>query len=253
MKDADFARVQRDLAAHLRDPEHQPAPEGIEERRLQIYRDLVYNNLAGFLENGFPVLRALLPEARWHELIRAFLARHTAHSPYFVDIPAEFLNFLDSEYEAAEIDPPFIQALAHYEWLELVAEVSREEFPRAGVNLAGDLLTGIPVISPLVHVQGYEWPVHRIAPEFQPAEPLAEPVWLVVYRDRHDEVRFMEINAVTARLLGLLRENTERSGRAVLEQIAGEMGAPDAEPIVEFGAQTLETLRNHDIVAGTRI
>lgn len=248
----EFTRVQYRFAAHLRDPAQQPAPEGIEERRLQVYRDLVYNNVASFLENGFPVLRSLLPEARWRELVRAFLAGHTAHSPYFVDIPAEFLTFLEEEYEAREDDPAFLHALAHYEWLELAADVNRDEFPEAGIDPEGDLLAGIPVVSPLVYVQGYEWPVHRIAPEFQPKEPLEQPVWLVVYRDRDDDVRFMEINAVTARLLALLRENTEHSGRAILEQIAHEMEAPDTAPIVDFGGQTLETLRGRDIVAGTR-
>src|SRR3546814_9823218 len=33
------------LSHHIRDPEHNPPPPGIEDRRLQIYRELFYNNL----------------------------------------------------------------------------------------------------------------------------------------------------------------------------------------------------------------
>ena len=33
------------LTAHIRDPENQPAPAGIEDRRMGIYRDLIFCNV----------------------------------------------------------------------------------------------------------------------------------------------------------------------------------------------------------------
>ncbi len=36
--------LQRRFAAHLRDPATAPAPEGIEDRRLQVYRELFFDN-----------------------------------------------------------------------------------------------------------------------------------------------------------------------------------------------------------------
>ena len=36
----DFQDMQYAFAAHLRDPAHAPAPEGIEDRRLAVYRSL---------------------------------------------------------------------------------------------------------------------------------------------------------------------------------------------------------------------
>ncbi len=251
MTDPGFLRTERAFAAHLRNPSQVPAPEDIEDRRMQIYRDLVYNNVANFLESGFPVLRSILPEARWHALVREFLSLHVSGSPYFVDIPAEFLDFLDGEFEAADDDPPFLHELAHYEWMELVVDVSQEEIPDQGIDPEGDLLNGVPVVSPLVHVLAYNWPVHHISVDYQPEKPHEQSVWLVVYRDTTDDVRFMEINAVTARLLALLDEDQTRSGRGVLEQIATELGAADAEAIIRFGQETLENLRARDIVPGT--
>jgi hypothetical protein len=251
MSEPDFIRVERDFAAHLRHPEQVTPPPDIEDRRVQVYRDLVYNNVAGFLDSGFPVLRSILPEQRWHALVRDFLAQHVSQSPYFVDIPAEFLDYLDREFQAADGDPPFLRELAHYEWMELVVDISSEEIPTEEVNTEGDLLDGIPVVSPLVHVLAYNWPVHHIAADYQPEQPLDQPVWLLIYRDAEDDVRFMEINAVTARLLALLDEDGMRSGRAVLEQIATELGAADPAPIIRFGHETLENLRARDIVPGT--
>ena len=56
---APFQALQYRFAAHLRDPEHQPAPEGLEDRRLKIYRELFYNNVEDFLQTAFPVLRRI--------------------------------------------------------------------------------------------------------------------------------------------------------------------------------------------------
>ena len=51
---------QLEFAAHLRAPDRNPAPRNIEDRRMQIYRDLFINNVTNFLGNSFPVLSDLL-------------------------------------------------------------------------------------------------------------------------------------------------------------------------------------------------
>jgi hypothetical protein len=253
VSEADFTEAQRAFAAHIRDPENAPAPTDVEERRLKIYRDLFYNNIANFLDNGFPVIRSLLPEQRWQEMVRAFMAGYAAHSPYFVDIPKEFVEFLAQEGNLAPSDPPFLLELAHYEWMELVLDVSRESIPDTGFNPDGDLLRGAPFVSPLTVVLSYHFPVHQIGKDFQPDAPLAQPVWLLVYRDAQDEVRFMEINAVTARLLSLLEEEPGATGETILARIAGELGAVDSQQVMAFGLEAMEKLRQRDIILGTRL
>jgi hypothetical protein len=62
----EFTRRQYAFAAHIRDPEHQPAPDDIEDRRMQIYRELFYNNVEGFLSGTFPVLRKIHSDGDWH-------------------------------------------------------------------------------------------------------------------------------------------------------------------------------------------
>ena len=59
MTETSFKKTQYEFTAHLRDPEKNPAPEGIEDRRLGIYRDLLYNNVEGFISGGFPVIRSI--------------------------------------------------------------------------------------------------------------------------------------------------------------------------------------------------
>jgi hypothetical protein len=92
-----FQRAQFELAAHIRNPQTNPAPEGIENRRLGIYRSLFFNNIESFIANGFPILKSITDPERWNSMIRDFVHRHQSHSPYFLDIGAEFLHYLESE------------------------------------------------------------------------------------------------------------------------------------------------------------
>ncbi len=56
-----FQQQQQALTAYLRDPESCPAPQGVEPRRLAVYRDLFYKNIEGFISGGFPVCRSIFP------------------------------------------------------------------------------------------------------------------------------------------------------------------------------------------------
>ena len=96
------------FAAHIRDPENQPAPDKIEDRRLGIYRNLFFNNVEGFLGNTFPILKSLYDEGAWLELARSFYSKHHCQSPYFLEISREFLDYLQSEHQMRDTDPPFL-------------------------------------------------------------------------------------------------------------------------------------------------
>src|SRR5687767_362480 len=91
---------QHAFAAHLRDPDAHAAPAGIEDRRMAVYRELVYANLEGLLAGGFPVLRSILADTDWQALVRAFLRDHRATSPLFPELPREFVRFLQLRNEA---------------------------------------------------------------------------------------------------------------------------------------------------------
>lgn len=233
------------MARYLRNPAAVPAPPGIEQRRLKIYEELVYNNIEGFVSGGFPVLRSLYEDAGWHDLVRTFIDRHRCQSPYFLEISREFLEYLAQEHRMREIDPPFIAELAHYEWVELALDVSTEVLPPESAP-EDDPLAMVPALSPLAWLLSYRYPVHRIGPAFRPAEP-GEPVFLLVFRDRNERVRFVELNAATARLLELVRDNAGASCRALLSALAAELGMAEAA-MLDFGMQQLDRWRQEAVV-----
>ena len=245
-----FQRLQYRFAAHLRDPKRNPAPPGIEARRLKIYSELFYNNVEGFLSNAFPVLRKITPEKRWHAMARDFFSHHESHEPLFHKIAQEFLKYLETERGKVPGDWPFLRELAHYEWVELALSVA-DSPPPAALKTDGDLLEGIPVVSPLAWSLTYHYPVHRIGPDFRPKKTDGSPTYLLVWRNRQDEVKFMETNAVTARLMELMKPRRV-TGQRLLTRIARELKHPQPQTVIAQGLQTLRDLRDRDIILGTR-
>ena len=247
----DFQRKQYEFAAHIRDPENNAAPAGIEDRRMAIYRDLFFNNLQSLLGSTFPVLKKLSGKERWAGLIREFMAKHEAQTPYFLEIPKEFLAFLEHEHTPGADDFPFMLELAHYEWVELALSVSTDSDDDAEVDPAGDLLEGVPLLSVLAWPLAYRYPVHRISQSYQPTEPGEQPTYLAIYRNLDNEISFMELNAVTAGLLDKISDNAaQKTGRELLIELSKEINF-DPDALAEHGAAALAELRAADILLGT--
>lgn len=246
-----FQQKQFAFAAHIRDPDNAPPPGGVEDRRLAIYRELFFNNLLKLVGSTFPVLRKLHREDRWNALVREFMIEHRAHTPYFLEIPREFLEYLEAR-GLREGDFPFLLELAHYEWVELALSVSDLEDDARSIDARGDVLEGVPVKSVLAWPLSYRYPVHRISGGFTPEAPGDQPTCLVVFRKADDELEFRELNPVTARLLDLVANNgRQETGRQLLGRLAREIGF-DEPAMLQHGRDMLNRMRSDGIIAGTR-
>lgn len=247
-----LARQQACLAAHVRDPAANAAPPGIEERRLQVYRELFINSVLGLLGGNFPVLRRILGEPAWPELVRAYYREHHCATPLFPELPREFLQYLQARAEAGRGDPPWWLELAHYEWVELALDLSEDSDEDVPHDPAGDLLEGVPVVSPLAWPLAYAWPVHQLAPGQVPEAPAPAPTLLLVRRDPGHAVRFHTLSPLTFRLLQRLSEQPDLCGREQLQALADEAGAADPAAFLAEGARMLGQLRRDGVLLGTR-
>lgn len=246
-----FIRRQLEFTANIRHPDN-PAPQDIADDRMSVYRELFYNNVEDFIASSYPVIREITSDDNWHDMIRDYYSVHKSKTPLFPTMPQEFLAYLQHERNN-ENDPPFLAELAHYEWVELALITTDEEIDLSQVDANAELLDGIPVLSPLVLPLCYQYPVHRIGPDYLPESPESPATYLAVYRDRQDDVGFLEINPVTYRLMQLLMENQSQSGRQLLERVANELPDLDSEAVIQGGQQALEQLKQKGIVLGTLI
>jgi hypothetical protein len=239
-----FQEFQRDFGRYLRDPRRAPRPAGVPARGTAIYAELLFNNLTGFLDACYPVTRSVLGERRWRRLNRAFFHEARCHTPYFREIPREFLDWLP-----ADTGPCWLKDLAHYEWVELALDVMEMDTPPHDPR--GDLLAGVPILAPALMNLAYPWPVQRISRNYRPRKPPLAATHLLVYRDAGDAVQFIELNPVSARLVELLQEN-RHTGRAACTTVAAELGHPDPAAVIAHGAAQLAELRAAGAILGVQ-
>lgn len=245
-----FQQYQLQFTGHIRNPRENPRPPKVPAKRMQVYTEIVFNNLESSVSTCFPVAKKVLGARAWQKLIRGFFIHHQCHSPLFRQIPEEFLRYLETaQADAKQTLPPYLKSLAHYEWIELALAVADVSVDMAGIDVAGNLLKGSPVLAPALALLSYDYPVQLISPRFKPKAPLTEPVYLLVFRDAADDVQFVEINQVTARLLAILQTEAV-TGRQALEKIADEMAHPDPQAIIQFGQSILDDLKAQGVILG---
>lgn len=245
-------KLQTDFAAHIRDPERHASPEGIEDRRMKIYRDLFFNNIKSLLGSNFPVIRTLYGDDDWSKLIRDFYSEHKCQTPLFPEVAKEFLRYLQDTRGNRPEDPGFLLELAHYEWVELALSIDERDTDNTDADPEGDLLLGIPVLSPLAWPLSYRYPVHRISPAYRPAEPPPEPTHLLVYRNRDGAVKFMQLNHVSRLLLEFMQQDPKAAGRSLLARVSEAIRHNEPEKVISKGSLLLEDLRRRGVLIGTR-
>jgi hypothetical protein len=251
-KPENLRSLQTRFAAHIRDPENHAAPADVEDRRMEIYRQLFFNNINKFLASNFPVLRQLYDDEAWRQLARDFYTEHRCHTPLFPELPKEFLRYLQDQRKDRPGDPAFLLELAHYEWVELALSMDENELDDTVANSTGDLMEEVPVLSPLAWPLSYRFPVHQIRPGFEPETPPEQATHILVYRDRNDKVKFMQLNDVSRLLLNLLQENRGLTGLELLTEIASSIDHPDSSVVIDNGEKLLQDLRSKDVILGTR-
>lgn len=211
---------QQALTRYLRDPEHCPVPDGMDAARAQVYRDLIFENLRSLLSGTFPVLVGVLGQERWRACVRRFLREHRCATPKFGEIAEEFVAYLAAH--PSPDWPPFVAELAHYEWVEMaLLQAEAEPLPSHDET---SLLDSPLRVSPLAWPLAYQWPVHRLAPDYQPSMPPAEPTLLLVRRTPGFEVRFSELSPLAWRLLQRIEAYPGLPGREQLRALAQEAG-----------------------------
>ncbi|MEM7467704.1 MAG: putative DNA-binding domain-containing protein [Pseudomonadota bacterium] len=248
LEEPDFQRAQREFSAYLRDPENNTPPPGLSEQRLAVYRHAVYANIEQFLNDNFPRVKSFYEDATWQELVRDYIVNHRSDTMCFVDLPLEFLAYLENSREC-EIDPDFLYELAHFEWLETEVSADERVLPDREWP-SGSLLENKPVLNPLTKILRYSYPVHAVTPTKYPESEPHEPTFIVACRQRNNKFKFITANVLTARLVELLSLHPDETGLNILTALAGEMGVADVNEIRAGGEDILEKLRADEIILG---
>lgn len=248
----DFRDWQRQFTARIRDPENAPIPPGIDPKRMALYERLIFNGNDDLLSAAFPVIRALLGDAGWERLLRDYFIEHRSQIPMFPEIGNEIVRYIEARQERGADDPPFLAELAHYEYAEVILSNDDAEIAAIPHDRAGDLLAGVPVLSPLAWPLAYRFPVQRISADYQPTEAPALPTCLIMVRRRDDSIKFIESTPMTLRLIQLLKENPEATGLVIVNALADLFDPGERAAAIDGATRMLHDLRDRDVILGTR-
>lgn len=203
------AEHQAILAEYIRAPQTARKPDGIESKRLAVYAQLVRNNLASFLDRCFSETKTFVDDAQWQDLQEAFLQKGTPKSPYFRDIPGQFLYFVQQN----QMLPENILALMDFEYHQLLSEIA----PCAKMHTEwreDDRL------SPTQSTFLLHYEVDFLSRDFQYIAD--QPSDIVLWRNMADEVCYTLLNAQQSALLGHFFAQTD-SYNHLLHALASEV------------------------------
>lgn len=237
MSTPNFIQTQKDFCAYLRKPTLFQIPQQIGEH-ISVYREVSLYSVDGLLKPTFPVLRSILTEEQWLALVTQFFEECYVQSPISSDVPKEFVDFLE---KLPNLQPAFLAELAHYEWVELAVMIDIENIEKS-THFDLEKLT----LNPTLRLLNYNYPVQQLSADYQPSQPLDISIFLAVYRDRNDDVQFIELNAVTAKLLALLAEspNTEY----IFNNLINDLSNLKPTAIIEHGIALLKELFESDVL-----
>ncbi len=241
---SELKSLQKAFTEHLRDPDHVPVPAGLDERRMGVYSELIFNNVSALLSDFFPVIRSILSDSAWHSMVRNFFITHQSQTPYFMELSGEFVEHLAQSQMTGDL-PDFLLELAHYEWAELAVYTMDEELPEAPVD--PELLATTPLaLSPLAWPLAYNYPVHHIRSEFQPTEQV--PTCLLVTRNTDDAVKFFELQPLAYQLLQNLQENPGLIANDWLSEVADQMQVADKSEFMRNGMALLQSFNEQRLL-----
>lgn len=237
-----FQQYQAAFTAHIRNPKKNQKPARVNDKRMAVYREVVFNNFYGSVSACFPVLHDILGIRRFKQLVRTCFFHHQFTSPFFREIPKTFVDFLASFDLKSNGLPIFSAQLAHYEWAELYVSTLKTQAIstlQLDENLGKNILEKLLSLNPAHLLVNYDFPVHMLSKKHQPIEPTQ--TFLLLFRNAEFEVKFMQLNPITFELLQII-EAQSCTGQQALQQLAEKMQHPEPDVIVGFGQQILEDL-----------
>lgn len=179
----DFQHTQAEFCAWLRKPTAD-APLGVERLRMQTYHELLFNNVASFIDSVYPVAASYLPAEQWQALKQQFFQHGEASSPFYYDIALHFRDYLEEGLEkgleknldhtleqtehAVLTEYPWLRELLHYEWMELHVDIDPHVWPAESL-MATEQIAIEQMATEQIEQTAQLW-------------RLAVPVWVLAYQ-----------------------------------------------------------------------
>lgn len=230
-----FQAHQRAFTQWIRHPDETALPCDISAKRMNTYRDLIFNNISSFIEHTYPVTQALLPSEIWQNLIDEFFQYGQCDSPYYYDISMHFKDFLDQNifnHESSEThtllhpfkdihnEYPWLRELLQYEWMQLYVEMAEIEWHPDRNELQ---------LKTTCWVLAYQYPVQTWSVDTMKQDLHAQPTCLLVYRDENFLTQVYPIHPLWALIIDTLQTHASIQRSELEQQLQQATQLPTAQ------------------------
>jgi len=204
----DFQKQQLAFTHWIRHSDSAPLPNHVSALRMQIYRDLIFNNISSFIEHTYPVTQALLPSDIWMNLIDLFFKHGQCDSPYYYDISMHFKDFVDLKstelFQNLHQDYPWLRELMQYEWMELYVDMAEviwhddHSSEMTDMDIQQLISTHSFALKTTCWILAYQHPVHTWSTTTTLADIQPIPTCLLIYRNQSDEIQIHQLHPLWA-------------------------------------------------------
>ena len=193
-----FQATQQQFCNWIRFPQSE-LPKALPVERMQIYRDLLFNNVCSFIDLVYPVTRAILPEIQWQKLLTEFFQKAQCDSPFYNDISLQFREYLTVCQHPSLHEYPWLAELLQFEWLELYLDT---------VQIEKKLLTRQSEwqLNTQVWVLVYQYPVYQWSSSTIIAEVEPMPSVILVWRNDQDNICLESLSVLFAMVIEQLNQ-----------------------------------------------
>lgn len=196
---ASLQQVQHQFCQSLRHPEQMSSGFWAQDR-LQIYRNLLLNNVCSFIDLVYPVARTLIPTEQWQSLCEEFFAQARCESPFYRDISLQFREYLNEAQHEFLQRYPWLAELLQYEWLELYVDSEMIDIPVFDSTLADSWQ-----LKHQIWVLVYQYPVYTWTTVTQHKDLYVSPSAIMVWRNGDDEYCLHVLSPIQAIVLDQLK------------------------------------------------
>ena len=193
LKVSTFQSTQQQFCNWIREPnaEHTKI---CDLERMQIYRDLLFNNMCSFINLVYPIARSILPVDQWQLLLEEFFQKAKCQSPIYNDISLQFREYLTENRHPVLSQYPWLEELLQFEWLELYLDTLEIEDINIVEKISWQLTHKLWVLV-------YQYPVYAWTVDTTLADIEVMPSAIMVWRDQQDKICLERLSPLFAMLI----------------------------------------------------
>ena len=194
-------KEQQDIFAEYVLKRKMTLPPYLDEKRVLVYRNIIFGNIERLISSSFPILKSFFQEENWQQLIQGFILDYQCQTPYFADIAFEFYCFFQQQ---KKYHRDILYAILDYEYSLLALNLQKASLEKM-IDIEHFSNVFQFKLYEVSQLKFYHYPVNALSSN--DVTQSEQDTWLLLYRHHSTyETECLELNALTYQLLSIIKQ-----------------------------------------------